>query len=490
MSQKKYIAVDLGAESGRVMLGTVSTDNLILEEIHRFANGPLEQNNSLRWDFEKLFREIKTGIAQALVKAEIPVAGIAVDSWGVDFGLIDRNGMLIENPYHYRDSRTDGMLEKAFELMPKREIYQQTGIQFMQLNTAYQLLAMRQAKSPVLTKAHKLIFMADLVAYRLSGEIFAEYTLASTSQLMNMKTGRWARDIFKSFDLPSEIMPDLVQPGTVVGKLKNELAEELHCDPVPVIAAGSHDTTDAVAAVPARAEGENWAYLSCGTWSLMGVELDRALITDKIFQYQFTNEGGVQNTIRFLKNIMGLWFVQECKRQWEQEGTELSYAQITDRAQKAPPFTAYIDPNHNDFLSPGDMPTKINQYLTANNLPAINDKGQMIRVILESLALEYRKVVDLLENVTGKSIDVLHMVGGGIQNELLCQFTANALGRKVVAGPIEATATGNIIMQALATGQINSLVEARAIIRNSFDLKTYQPQDRNLWKSQYQKFRK
>ena len=481
--EKRYIAVDLGAESGRIMLGIVWPDKLRLQEVYRFPNGPIEEAGSLHWDFDRLFAEVKTGIGEAVKQANGKIAGIGVDSWGVDFGLIGADGKLIENPYHYRDSRTNGMMEKAFELMPKREIYENSGLQFMQFNTIYQLLAMRLANPEVLAKTKRLIFMADLISYYLCGRAYAEYTLASTSQLMDMRTGQWSKAIFDKLSLPIGIMPDIIKPGTVVGKLTGKIANKLGCEPIPVIAVGSHDTASAIAAVPA---GDNsWAYFSSGTWSLIGVEVPEAIINRKSFEYPFTNEGGVENTIRLLKNIMGLWLIQECRRQWQKDGVELSYAEMTEMAQKAEPFVAYIDPDYSGFLSPGDMPKRINSHLAETGQKTIDDKGQMLRVILESLAFKYRWVTEAIEDITGKVIDCLHIVGGGIQNELLCQFTANAVGKSVITGPVEATASGNILMQAKATGQIKSLAEVRKVVRNSFELKEYQPQDVPLWEEQY-----
>ncbi len=506
--KKKYIAVDLGAESGRVMLGSVSPKKLTLDEVHRFNNGPIQEKESLRWDFGQLLSEVKVGIRKAVKEAGDRVEGIGVDSWGVDFGLIGADGKLIENPYHYRDSRTDGIMEKAFELISKpreidlnkqrcktsnvsnisrgkRQIYENTGIQFMQLNSVYQLLAMRLTNSDVLAKAKKLIFMADLISYSLCGHVFAEYTLASTSQLMDMKKGQWSEQIFNKLGLPIDIMPAIFEPGTIVRQLSKQVAEELNCDHIPIIATASHDTASAVAAVPAA--DERWAYLSSGTWSLMGIEIPEAIINDKTFEYEFTNEGGVENTIRLLKNIMGLWLVQECKRQWQQQGQDLSYVQLSRMAEKAEPFAGHIDVDYTDFLAPGDMPKRINEYLSKTGQVTTNDKGQMIRMLLESLALKYRSVMKAIEDIAGHEIDVLHVVGGGIQNELLCQFTANALGKRVITGPIEATASGNILMQARATGQVKSLAEVREIVRNSFELKEYQPQDSEIWLEQYNK---
>ncbi|MCK4887157.1 MAG: rhamnulokinase [Planctomycetes bacterium] len=474
----RYIAVDLGAESGRVMLATIEAGGLSLEEISRFGNGPTEINSSLRWNFQKLFSNIKEAIAKAVKQADGEISGIGVDSWGVDFGLLDENGELIEDPYHYRDSRTNGMMEKAFELLDKRSIYENTGLQFMQLNTIYQLLAMRLADSQVLKKAKKLVFMADLVTYFLSGKAVAEYSLASTSQLMDMRTGAWSKEIFDKLALPTDIMPDVVKPATVVGVLKPQLCSEFGCGPIDIIAVGSHDTACAVVAVPAQQE--NWAYLSSGTWSLLGIETPKAIINDKSFKYPFTNEGGAENTIRFLKNIMGLWLLQECRRQWQRDGVELSYDEITALAEKAEPFFGIIDPDYNDFLAPGDMPARINEYLKKTGQPTTDDKGQIARVILESLAIKYRSVIEAIEDITGQGIDVLHIIGGGIQNKMLCRFAADSTGKKVIAGPIEATAIGNVMIQAIAKGQIQSLADARKIVANSIETTTYLPQESKI----------
>ncbi|HPS54461.1 MAG TPA: rhamnulokinase family protein, partial [Sedimentisphaerales bacterium] len=411
----RYIAVDLGAESGRVMLATLESGKLSLEEISRFGNGPTKIGTSLRWDFNKLFSNIKEGIAKAVKQADGVICGIGVDSWGVDFGLLDGKGELIEDPYHYRDSRTDGMMEKAFELLDKRSVYENTGLQFMQLNTIYQLLSMRLANSAVLKKAKKLIFMADLVTYFLSGKAIGEYSLASTSQLMDMRTGLWSKEIFDKLDLPMGIMPEVVKPGSVVGVLKPELCSEFGCGPIDIIATGSHDTACAVVAVPAQEK--NWAYLSSGTWSLLGIETPKAIINDKSFKYAFTNEGGAENSIRFLKNIMGLWLLQECRRQWQRDGVDLSYNEITALAEKAEPFFAIIDPDYAEFLAPGDMPSRIKKYLKKTGQPVTDDKGQIARVILESLAIRYRSVIEAIEDSTGQRIDVLHIIGGGIQNK-------------------------------------------------------------------------
>ncbi len=481
--EKKYVAVDLGAESGRAMLGIVSPGGIKLEEVHRFSNGPLKQDGSLRWDFGRLMSEIKTGIGKTVKQAKGQIAGIGVDSWGVDFGLLDEKGKLIENPYHYRDSRTNGLMEKAYELMPQREIYAHTGIQFMQFNTIYQLLAMRLANSPALKKAKQLILIADLVSYFLCGKAFAEYTLASTSQLMDMKTGKWSREVFTKLGLPMGIMPKVVPPGKAVGKLTADVAKEIGCEQIPVIATGSHDTASAVAAVPGS--GGKWAYLSSGTWSLMGVEVPKAIVNDETYALPFTNEGGVEDTIRLLKNIMGLWLVQECRRQWKEDGEDLSYAQITSMAEKARPFAASINVDDSGFIAPGEMPNRINQHLAKTGRGQISDKGQMVRMVLECLAIKYRQVMERIEEVTGAKIDRLHVVGGGSQNELLNQFTANAIARPVIAGPVEATALGNLLMLAKAAGQIKNLAHGRELITKSFALKEFKPQNTAEWEKQY-----
>ncbi len=482
-TSQNYIAVDLGAESGRVMLGCISGEKLSIEEIHRFENRPLSENNSLRWDFFGILSQIKTGIKKAVDQTNGEICGIGIDSWGVDFGLLDDKGSLIENPHHYRDNRTNGVMEKACEIIGRRSIYEQTGIQFMQINSLYQLYSMKLTNSPVLKCAKTLLFIADLFAFYLCGRPYAEYTLASTSQMMDMKTGLWAEKILESLGLSSEILPPVIAPGTVVGKLTKEVSNQLGCQPIPVIAVASHDTASAVAAIPAGDE-YSWAFLSSGTWSLLGAQLSAPVINDKTYQFQFTNEGGVGGTIRLLKNIMGLWLIQQCRSQWQQDGQEFSYSQLTILAEKAVPFAAYIDPTCSLFLTPGNMPTKINDYLVSKgNLP-IEDKGLMIRSILESLALNYSFALERLEEIINKRVDCLHIVGGGIKNELLCQFTANATGKIVYAGPVEATAAGNILLQALATGRIRSIKQIRSIVRNSFKLKEYAPQDIDEWKKQ------
>lgn len=476
-----YIAVDLGAESGRIMLSGQDGGRINIQEIYRFPNGPVKQDGSLRWDFNKLFGEIKTGLKKAFA-VQKDVVSIGVDTWGVDYGLIDGDGKLIENPYHYRDSRTDGMIEAACKVMPKEQIYKHTGLQFMQFNTLYQLIACRRNRPELLERAKHLLFMPNLIMYYLCGDISAEYTIASTSQMMDMSTGTWSDAIFKAFDLPKAILPKVVNPGAKLGVLKKELAAEFGCAAVDIVAVGTHDTASAVASVPADGKG-SWAYLSSGTWSLMGIEIPNAIINQQTTELQFTNEGGVQNTIRLLKNIMGLWLVQECRRHWASEGRELDYKQIASMASQSQPFQAYIDPDYTEFFAPGRMPEKIKAYLKKTGQKDISDEGQMIRVILESLVVRYCQVFQSLENLSGTPIDVLHIVGGGCQNELLNQLTADALGKKVVAGPVEGTVLGNVLVQMLASGQIDSLQAGRQMVAKSFPLKEFVPQCSLGWQN-------
>jgi len=481
-----YIAIDLGAESGRVMLATLKDGQIKLRQMHRFANGPVDENGTLRWDFQSLMDQICRGIEKTLA-VEKDIQSIAIDTWGVDYGLLDEKGLLLENPYHYRDSRNNGMMELACKTMPHEVIYENTGIQFLPFNTLFQLIACKQHSPELLEKAKTLLFMPNLIMYYLCGEICAEYTIASTSQMMNMATGQWSREILDAFDLPGDILPQIVPPGSKAGILKSQLTQKWNCDPIPVISVGTHDSASAVAAVPAKAQTK-WGYLSSGTWSLMGIETLSPVINQAAEKLNFTNEGGVGNTIRLLKNIMGLWLVQESRRYWADKGTELDYSQITEMASNSEPFQGRIDPDYKSFLSPGKMPEKINAYLLSTGQAQIDDKGQLIRVILESLAVRYCQVINTLEQLCGNKIDVLHIVGGGCQNNLLNQFTANATGKKVVAGPIEATVLGNVLVQAITAGAIDSLTQGRNIIAESFDLKEFEPQETAAWKEYTETF--
>jgi len=485
-----FLAFDLGAESGRAVVGRFDGERLSLEEMHRFSNGPTRIHDHLHWNVLNLFTEMKQGLAKTVNQHGVELSAFGLDTWGVDFGLLDRSDNLIGNPYHYRDSHTDGMVEKAFEIVPRVEIFEQTGIQFMQLNTLFQLLALAQQKSPVMEIADSLLMMPDLFNFWFTGQKASEFTIASTSQCYNMSQGRWATDLLEKLDLPTDIFQRVVQPGTEIGRLLPALVEELGLGyHVPVIAPGCHDTASAVAAVPvAESAADSFAYISSGTWSLVGTEITSPVINDKSLAYNFTNEGGVQNTIRLLKNLGGLWLIQECRRTWAQQGNDLSYDDLTRLADEAMPFTVLVDPDDSSFLAPGDMPARIREFCVRTGQVSPDTEGAFIRCALESLALKYRWVVEKVEELIERPITVIHIVGGGTQNRLLNQFTANVTGRPVVTGPIEATAIGNILMQMLAVGQINSLSEGRDIVRRSFPVETYQPEDSGAWTESFQRF--
>ena len=456
-----YLAFDLGAESGRAMLGTLAGGRLALEELHRFPNTPVRVFQALYWDTLRLWHDIQQGLAAATRDRKLALAGIGVDTWGVDFALLGADGMLVDNPRHYRDPRTNGVMEKLFAVVPREEVFRQTGIQFMQLNTLYQLYAMKLAASPALATARTLLFMPDLFNYWLTGNAKSELTIASTSQFYNPRARRWASEIFAALGLPAGILPEIVEPGTKLGE---------HAG-IPVYATAGHDTASAVAAVPA--EGTDWVYISSGTWSLMGVEADAPVIDDRTRALNFTNELGVSGKIRLLKNIAGLWLLQECRRAWIAEGTEYSYAELTQMAAQARPFVTSIDPDA--FLEPGDMPAKIAAHCREKGRPAPSTPGEFARTILESLAARYSQVLESLEAVMGRRYRVIHIVGGGSRNRVLNQFVADATDRTVIAGPTEATAMGNILIQAMAAGEVRDLAQAREVVRASSSLETFQP---------------
>src|ERR671919_1879975 len=463
-----YLAVDLGGESGRVVLGRFDGGRVWLEEVHRFPNMPVRLPDGLHWDVLRILSEIKDGLAKAMRQEKIE--GIGIDSWGVDFGLLDGEGALVSNPYHHRDARTEGMMEKAFGFVPKEEIYQTTGIQFLPINTLYQLLAMRG--SPLLEAAETMLLIPDLMNYWLTGEKACEYTNATTTQLLALEEGGWAGDLFEGMGLPSHILAHIVQPATQLGPLLPEVAEEVVAGP-PVFAVASHDTASAVVAVPA--EGENFAYISSGTWSLVGVEIPEPVVTQEAMEANFTNEGGFGGRTRFLKNVMGLWLLQECRRIWAQEGQEYSYEDLTRHAEEAPASGPLVDPDHPSFLAPGDMPSRIRRFCEATDQRPPEEVGEVARCIFESLALKYQWVVAQAGEIAGQNLEVVHVVGGGSQNFLLCQLTADATRLPVLAGPVEATALGNVMVQAYARGYVGSLEEIRAVVRRSTDINRYTP---------------
>ena len=478
-----YLAFDLGAESGRAILGILTKGRLKLEVLHRFTNQAVLLPDGLHWDILYQFSEMKSGLSLYRQKFGRELDGVSCDSWGCDFGLLDSADSLVSNPFHYRDHRTDGVMEKAFRKVPPYGIYQETGIQFMQVNTVYQLYSMVLSGSQLFSVSKTLLLMADLFHFFLSGEKAQEFTLATTTQLYNPVSGGWAKPLFENLNIPLGIMPGIVPPATVLGNLRKKVADEAGLPAIPVIAGANHDTAAAVAACPAR-KGERFAYLSSGTWSLLGVELPEPLISKPAMEAGFTNEGGVAKTIRFLHNITGLWILQQCRQKWLKEsGEKVEYGTLVELAESAPSFLAIINPDDPSFLAPDDMEQAIVRFCQKTRQKAPKAKAEFVRIILESLALRYNQVLQNINRLfpDKEKVDVLYIMGGGSQNRLLNQFTADAVGLPVVAGPVEATAAGNVLAQALATGKLASLAEGRGIIRNSFSLTTYVPKDRDAW---------
>jgi len=484
----KLLAFDYGASSGRAILGKFDGEKIELSEVHRFSNDPVMVNESLFWDILRLFHEMKQGMLKCKKNGDKDIAGIGIDTWGVDYGLLDSKGDLLGNPYHYRDSRTDGMIGEANKIIPQRELYQHTGIQFQKFNTLYQLLSMKIKNSPILEKASTMLFTPDLLRYFLTGEKTTEYTIASTSQLLNAGKGEWDRQVIDMMGIPYDIFTDIVNPGTVAGHVRKSISEELGIDSIPVIAVAEHDTGSAVMSVPAV--NGNYAYLSSGTWSLLGIEADKPIINDVTFELNYTNEGGFNRTTRLLKNIMGLWIYQECKRAWDKAGETLSFDELESLAMEVEPFSCFIDPDNDLFYSPGNMPEKIREFCRSTGQHIPESKGEIVRCIMESLALKYRQAIEGLEIIAGSRIPVLHVMGGGCKNIMLCQFTANAIGRPVIAGPVEATATGNLICQLIALGEVSGINEARALVSKSFPTNEYSPKDFDSWSEAYNRWKK
>ncbi len=479
---RRFLAFDIGAESGRAMLGMLVDGTLVLEELHRFPNTPVRVLSALFWDSLRLYHEIREGLRIAGRERRLTLDGIGIDTWGVDFALLGADGHLLENPRHYRDARTNGQMEALFAEVPREEVFAETGIQFMQLNTLYQLYSMRG--SPLLPLARTLLMMPDLFNYWLTGVAKSERTIASTSQFYNPRTREFSRGLLERLGLPVAMLPEIVEPGSALGPLVEEVRDFAGLPPVNVYATGCHDTASAVAAVPA--EAGSWCYISSGTWSLMGVELEAPVISSQSLAMNLTNEVGMAGTIRLLKNIAGMWLLQECRRAWALEGQEYSYEQLARLAAEARPFTAVINPDA--FLEPGDMPAKIAAFCRATGQTPPGTPGEFARTILESLALRYRQVLEMLETLTGRRIEVIHIVGGGSRNQVLNQFAADCTGRPVVAGPTEATAIGNVLIQAIGAGALSDLAEARAVVRRSFPVATTPPAGGDGWDDAYTRF--
>jgi rhamnulokinase len=467
-----YLALDLGAESGRAMLATLADHKIHLEELHRFPNTPVRLPTGLYWDTLRLFHEICEGI-RASSKVGVRLDGMAIDTWGVDFGLLGADGALIENPRHYRDARTHGLPEEVSRIIPRQDVFSETGAQFMEINSLYQLYSIAQHNPELLRNASRLLFVPDLLNYFLTGVECSERTIASTSQFYNPKTRAFSTDLLRKLGIRETFLAKLVDPGTRLGGVLPHISEQcgLQHDPA-VYTTGCHDTASAVAAVPAR-EGSNWCYISSGTWSLMGVELDEPVINAASLEANVTNEAGVGNRIRLLKNIAGLWVLQECRRAWAKEGREYSYTELMEMASSAKPIPTVIDLD--EFAAPGRHPERIREYCGKTQQEVPGDPGSMVRVILYSLAVRYKQVLRTLEDLTHRKIDVIHIVGGGSKNRLLNQLAADVTGCTVVAGPSEATAAGNALTQAMGAGNVKNLEEVREVVRRSFQVEEFQP---------------
>lgn len=479
-SVRTYLAIDLGAESGRAILGRFNGSALTIEEIHRFPNQPVEYGGSFHWDIARLWWEIQRALQQV---RERELDGVAVDTWGVDYALLGENGRLLENPYHYRDNRTTGMMDAVFRQVPADEIYAATGIQFMPINTLYQLYAAKLNTPRLLAAANRLVTIPDLFHYWLSGNAVCEFTNASTTQMVDPRTRTWATSLLERLQLPSHLPGPLVEPGTTIGTISPRVASTL--SRTPVIAPASHDTGSAVAAVSAR---DNTAFLSSGTWSLLGIELEGPLITPEAQRLNFTNEGGVCGTTRLLKNVMGLWLLQGCRKSWSTAGLIPEYRAMARLAIREPAFQHIFNPDDERFLRPDDMLSAIDSYCLDTDQQKPSNVGGYVRAVLESLALKYRRVVRELESLTGRRIEQIRIIGGGSQNDLLNQFTADATGKRVLSGPVEATALGNIAMQMLATGAIASLAEGRRVVNASFLTDVFEPYDTARWDQQAERF--
>ncbi|NMA79663.1 MAG: rhamnulokinase [Clostridiales bacterium] len=484
MLAKRVLAFDLGASSGRAMLGQVEHGRISLNEIHRFANEPITIGSTLHWDFDRLFSEIKA--AMKIARDHGGFDAISIDTWGVDFGLIGSDGNLLELPVHYRDERTVGIPEKLFELIDKKQLYMQSGIQIMRINTIFQLYSLKLNRNEFLSSAKSLLMVPDLFAYMLTGAIRSEYTEATTTGLINPDTHDWNWDLIDLIGINKNIFPPIIHSGESYGLLSKDICDELKIPQVPVIAVGCHDTASAIAAVPAK--DDDFIYVSCGTWSLFGTLSKTPFINDKSYQYNLTNEGGIDKETTFLKNIMGLWLIQESRRQFKREGSDLSYAELEQLALEAQPFKCFINPNHESFESPGDLPSRIREFCKDTNQPIPTTIGEVMRCIYESIALEYANSLMQISNVTSKKYDAIHIIGGGTKDEFLCQLAADACRIKVVAGPIEATAIGNISTALIALGEISDKSQARQMIRDNENVKTFIPQDSLDWERAFDEY--
>ena len=476
MADQIYLAIDLGAESGRVIAGSWNGKCIRLEEVHRFPNGPVLLADTMRWDVLRLWAEIQDGLALAARKYGRRIVSVGVDTWGVDFVLLNRQDEILGQPYHYRDVRTRGALERAFRKVPRTEIFQQSGAQFVELNSLYQLLAWQRHSPSLLSEAHSLLFMPDFFHWCLCGARSVEFTVASTSQFVHPLRRDWSRHLLQKFGLPTQFLPRIVVPGTELGTVRNSLAQLTGLHGVKVVAPASHDTASAVAGVPTAHTGlSNWAYLSSGTWSLMGVELKEAALSRRTLDMNLSNEGGLDKTYRLLKNIMGLWLVQQCRRSFAEHGKQYNYTQLQRMAAKSNRLRSVVNLDDARFLNPPDMPKAIQSFCRETGQAVPKTEGELVRCVCESMAVKYREVLNALEELTGARVEVIHIVGGGSRNRLLNQLTADTCQRHVIAGPVEATAMGNLLVQVRASGELSSLAEMREIVRHSTRVRHFEP---------------
>ena len=487
MKTLNMLAIDLGASSGRGIIGSFDGKKLTLNENHRFVNEPQHIAGRFTWDIVRIFCEIKNSIRKSILDGD-NVTSMGIDTWGVDYGLIDRHGRLLANPTHYRDTRTDNIAAHTDQFISTADIYAATGIQTMDFNTVFQLAAELRDNPELLNCAHKLLFIPDLLGYFLTGECATEYTIASTGAILNAATRDYAWNVIEKLGVPERLFTNIVDPGYRLGKLLPEVQGDVGKTDLDVVKVASHDTASAVLAVPAKSE--NFVYISSGTWSLMGTELDKPLINEDSARLNYTNEGGAEGTIRFLKNIMGLWILQESRRQWKREGKDYSFSDLAIMAKSAKPLASIIDPDDKLFATPGDMPRRIAEYCQKTGQHVPENEGETVRCILDSLALRYRCTVEAIAELTGEPASAVNIVGGGTQDKLLCQLTADACGLDVVAGPVEATAIGNICMQAIAAGEIANVKEAREVIADSFEVEHYAPSRDGMaaYDAAYEKF--
>lgn len=484
------LAFDLGSSNGKVVLGKYNGNSLELNEVHRFDNETVNFHGELYWNVPGLFTELKQGLIRASEETEGKIGSLGISTWGVDYALLDERGRLISNSYSYRDERTKSIPDQVFELIPHREIYSKTGIQFMRINTLYQLYAEKEHRNWALQAADSLLFLPDLFNYFLTGVGNSEETIASTSQFYDPRSRDWVSEIFNRLSLPQDVMSEIIMPGQELGTISKHIAEDLNISPViSVIAVAGHDTASAVAGTPLE-NPDTSAFISSGSWSLLGMELEKPVINEAAWKANFANEVGLDNTIRFLKNISGLWLIQECKRIWNSQGMELSYDRISKEAANVEQFKYLLNPNDPRFLDRQKMPSTIRAYCQETNQPKPENYGEIARGIYESLALSYCYELEKLTELVGRKLENINIVGGGIKAEILSQFTADATGFKVVAGPAEATAAGNILAQLLARGEIASLSEGRNLIKKSFELKEYIPRQVSGWDEAYQRFKK